>query len=150
MRDALRVAAIVLGWTVAADVVGVLACLFLDIAPLRYESAALPFVVWFVLGVFCGVAAFWSAGTSLGKDKNEDWVDLPDAPRRGKLILAVTAVLYAALSFLFHRSMWRFHPSGELYVPDTRSLTLTFFGGILAAMAFFAFTCGPIRTKRKR
>lgn len=150
VRDALKVAVIVLGWTVVADIVGVIACFVLDVVPLRYGSGALPFVVWGVLGVFCGGVAAGSAGGALLKDHEMGWFDRPEAPRTAQFVLAVTVVLFAALCLIFNHLWWRFHPSGDFFVPDTASLTLTYFGGILACMTGFAFTCGPIkRTKRK-
>jgi len=45
----------VLIWLVVCDVVGVTVDFLSDVLPLRGVSAALPYAVWFVLGVFCGL-----------------------------------------------------------------------------------------------
>ena len=54
------------------DVVGVIACTIFDIAPIRGNSAALPYAIWFVLGVFAGFIALFGAGSWIS-GKGENW-----------------------------------------------------------------------------
>ncbi len=114
------------------DIVGVVACFVLDVAPLRYGSFVLLCAVWLVLGVFCGIIAFANAVRFLSKTPDE----MPDSVdgKTGALVVWVTALLLLGLSLLFHRLWWRFNwLGGDYFVPDGAVPTLTFFTSVLAS-----------------
>lgn len=115
------------------DVVGVVACFVL------FFLEETLYVVWFVLGIFCGSIAYGVGGSLfLGKDEAKgEWTDREDASRIGGWVIGVPVVLLSALSVLFYRLWWRFNPSGDYFVPASAAPTLTFFGAILAAMVLF-------------
>jgi hypothetical protein len=115
------------------DIVGVVACFVLDVAPLRYGSFGLLCAVWLVLGVFCGIIAFANAVRFLSKTPDE----VPDSVdgKTGALVVWVAALLLLGLSLLFHRLWWRFNwLGGDYFVPDGAVPTLTFFTSVLAGM----------------
>lgn len=139
---ALKVAAALLVCLVVFDLVGVAVCLFFDVAPLRESSAALPYAVWLVLGVFCGLFSYSGAGQWISPDRT-DWLNGRHATKTGGFVLLVTSVCLAALCAIFYRLWWSSDVLGESYVPDSAPLTLTFFGALLAAMAFLRQTFKP-------
>jgi hypothetical protein len=132
-RRAFHVFWLVLVHLAVFDVVGVVACFVLDVAPLRYGSFGLLCAVWLVLGVFCGLIAFSNTVQYLSKTPNE----LPDSVdgKTGALVVWGTVLLLLGLSLLFHRLWWRFNwLGGDYFVPDGAVPTLTFFASVLAGM----------------
>jgi hypothetical protein len=122
---------------VVADVVGVVVCVVIDVAPLRYGSAVLPFAIWLVLGAFAGFVAFGFAGAWASASGNEKWVDEPAAPRIGNIVLLSGLVVILALCATFYWLYWSGGVVGEYFVPDSMPHTLTYllaaFGAMLAA-----------------
>lgn len=115
------------------DVVGVVVCTIFDIAPIRGNSAALPYAIWFVLGIFVGLITAFAAGTWIaGKDDKWD-----EGPRAGAiatgLFLSALAVA-AVLCVLFWKLYWSKGVAGEYYVPDSQSHSLTYLIAALAGM----------------
>lgn len=139
MLTFLKTAAILLLCLMLADLVGVIACLVFDVAPLRGNSAALPYAIWFVLGIFTGVIAFNGAGASIAGGGDGDWSTRPDARRIATGVTVSGAIVLAALCLLFDRLFWGRGVLGALYVPDSLPHTLTFFGAVLGAMALARF-----------
>ncbi len=143
VTGALKAMGGVLMWLVVFDVVGVVACLVLDVAPLRHNSSALPYTIWFVLGIFCGLMCYHAAGYFMGKADDTDWYERMGASRTGAYIIGLTATLLSLLSAIFYALWWRHPMVGEFFVPDSASTTLTFFMTILLSMAFFRHTFAP-------
>lgn len=143
MLDLVKIVAAILGCLIVADVVGVIACLVIDVAPLRFKSAPLPYVIWFVLGVFTGLFAYNAAGSWISPDATGDWSEKPGAPRRGTLIVAVGAVVLIALGLLFHMLYWRRGVAGEYFVPDSAPHTIVFFASVGLSMLFFRWALMP-------
>ena len=61
-RTFLKAALILLVFLVVADVIGVVVCTLIDVAPLRHKSSLLPYAIWLVLGIFTGLFAYNAAG----------------------------------------------------------------------------------------
>ena len=120
-------------WLVGFDLVGVAACFVFDVLPLRGNSAALPFAIWFVLGVFCGLFVYFQAESALSAG-DEKWPERAHGTATGTFIIAISALCLAAPCVVFYRLWWKDDWLGDSYVPDSGALTLTFFGAILASM----------------
>jgi hypothetical protein len=119
---------------VVADVIGVVVCVVIDVAPLRHGSAILPYAIWLVLGAFAGFVAFGFAGAWASASGNEKWVDEPGAPRIGNVVLLSGLVVVLALCATFYWLYWSRGVVGEYFVPDSMRHTLTFLLAALGAM----------------
>jgi len=119
---------------VVGDVIGVVVCVVIDVAPLRYGSALLPYAIWFVLGAFAGFVAFGFAGAWASASGNEKWVDEPAAPRIGNKVLLSSLVVVLALCAVFYWLHWSRGVVGEYFVPDSLPHTLTYLLAALGAM----------------
>ena len=139
----LKTAAILLLCLMLADLVGVIVCLVFDVAPLRGSSSALPYAIWFVLGVFSGFIALNGAGGWIAGTGDADWSERPEARRTATSALVCGTILLAALSLLFWRMFWSRGVIGGYYVPDSMSHTLTFFVAVLGAMTLARTLIGP-------
>jgi hypothetical protein len=117
---------------VVIDVIGVVACVWFDIKPFGGNSAALPYAIWFVGGIFAGAFTLILAGRWI--TANESWMDRPEAPGIAARILMVCAPILAALIFFFWRIYWSQGVAGEYFVPDSMPHSLTYF---LSALTVF-------------
>jgi len=117
-----------------ADVIGVVVCVVIDVAPLRYGSAILPYAIWLVLGAFAGFVAFGFAGAWSSASGDEKWVDEPGAPRIGNGVLLASLIVVLALCGLFYWLYWSRGVVGEYFVPDSLPHTLTYLLAALGAM----------------
>lgn len=144
---ALKAAAALLGCLIAADIAGVLACTILDIASLRGWSAALPYTIWLVSGVFCGLYAYNLAGAwASPKVAGRDWTGQAGARRLGNVILVTDIALLAIAAGLFNALVWKQNLSAEdYYVPDSAPHSIVFLLAVLTGMvlARFAFMPAP-------
>jgi hypothetical protein len=126
---------IVLGFhLVAANLIGVIACLLFDVAPLRFDSGALPYAIWTVLGIFTGFIVFGAAGEWAAPEGKGEWSGRPGAARTGNLVLATGLAGMAGLGLLFNGLWWSRGVHGEYFVPDSAPHTITFFGSTALAM----------------
>jgi hypothetical protein len=119
---------------VVADVIGVVVCVVIDVAPLRHGSAILPYAIWLVLGAFAGFVAFGFAGAWASASGNEKWVDEPGAPRIGNTILLSSLIVVLVLCGLFYSLYWSRGVVGEYFVPDSLPHTLTYLLAAFVAM----------------
>jgi hypothetical protein len=119
---------------VVADVIGVVVCVVIDVAPLRHGSAILPYAIWLVLGAFAGFVAFGFAGAWASASGNEKWVDEAGAPRIGNTILLSSLAGVLALCGIFYWLNWSRGVVGEYFVPESMPHTLTYLLAALAAM----------------
>ena len=114
------------------DLIGVVACTIFDIAPIRGNSAALPYAIWFVLGVFVGVITAFAAGTWIaGRDR---WDEGPRAGGIATGIFLSSLLVAALLCVLFWKLYWSQGVDGEYYVPDSQSHSITYLVAALAGM----------------
>ena len=143
MSNLLKIVASILGCLIVADIAGVIFCLVLDLGAGRSWSAPLPYVVWFVIGVFTGLFAFNLAGTLSAADGEKEWTELPGASRQGAIIIGVAGAVMAALSVVFYMLYWRHGVAGEYFVPDSAPHTLVFFVSVGASMLFFRSALTP-------
>lgn len=107
------------------DVVGVVACSILDIAPIRGKSAALPYMVWLVDGVFVGLITAFIAGTLIAA-KDDRWDEGPKATAIATGIFLSALAVSVALCVFFWKIYWSQGVEGEYYVPDSQSHSITY------------------------
>ena len=118
-RTFLKVAVILLVFLAVADVIGVVVCTLIDVAPLRHKSSLLPYAIWLVLGIFCGLFAYnaagaWASAKAEGAAAADlDWSARPGARRIGSRIVAAGALVLAALAALFWKLYWSRGVAGE-------------------------------------
>jgi len=117
---------------VAIDIIGVIACVWFEISPFGGNSAALPYTIWFVGGVFAGVFTISWAGSWISD--NEGWMDRPEASGIAIRVLVTCAAILGGLSFFFWRIYWSKGVEGEYFVPDSMPHTLTYFLSALAVL----------------
>lgn len=86
------------------DVIGVVACVWFDIKPFGGNSAALPYAIWFVGGIFAGVFTVILTGRWIAT--NDGWMDRPEAPGIATRVLLTCTPILAGLSFFFWRIYW--------------------------------------------
>ena len=145
-RTFLKVAAILTLFLAVADVIGVVVCTLIDVAPLRHKSSLLPYAIWLVLGIFTGLFAYnaagaWASAKAVGAAgaADLDWSARPGARRIGSRIVAASALILAALAVLFWKLYWSRNVAGEYFVPDSAPHSILFFlsvlGGMLVARA---------------
>lgn len=115
------------------DVVGVVACTIFDIAPIRGNSAALPYAIWFVLGVFVGFITAFAAGTWIA-GKDDKWDEGPRAAGIATGVFLSALAVSVALCILFRKLYWSQSVEGEYYVPDSKSHSITYLVSALAGM----------------
>ena len=135
MTAILKTIVVTLVCLVIADVLGVVACTFFDVAPIRgSDSAMLPYAIWFVFGVFCGLFMFsWAAGWVAKVDLSRKDAKALPASVANLVFLTSTAVLLALAGF-FHWLYWSRGVNGEYYVPDSMPHTITFIVAVLGGM----------------
>lgn len=107
------------------DLVGVVACTIFDIAPIRGNSAALPYAIWFVLGVFVGFITAFAAGTWIA-GKDDKWDEGPRAAGIATSIFLSALAVSVVLCVLLWKLYWSQGVEGEYYVPDSQSHSLTY------------------------
>ena len=129
---------------VVTDIIGALACTILDVLDLRGNSPALPYAIWFVLGVFCGLAIYNIAGAwSSSAVRTKDWSEASDARRTGTGVLIIGLLLIGGLAFFFNAIYWTRDVDGEFYVPDSEPHSIVFIVAVLGAMAMGRFMLMP-------
>ena len=143
-RTFLKAALILLVFLVVADIIGVVVCTLIDVAPLRHKSSLLPYAIWLVLGIFTGLFAYNAAGAwastkpeGAAATADLDWSARPGARRIGSRIVAAAALILTALAALFWKLYWSRNVAGEYFVPDSAPHSILFFlavfGGMLLA-----------------
>lgn len=140
---AAKTAVVLTGWLVVIDIVGVIVCTLFDIAPLRANSGLLPYAIWMVLGIFCGLFAYQGAGAWALADRAGEWSDQPDAFRAGNIIVATGAAWIGALMLFFRHIYWSAGVAGEYFVPDSAPHSILFGLCVLGAMAGTHFLLLP-------
>ncbi|HYD13030.1 MAG TPA: hypothetical protein VEC11_09295 [Allosphingosinicella sp.] len=113
-------------------IIGVVACTIFDVAPIRGYSAALPYAIWFVLGVFAGLFAM--AGAAAWITGKEDMGSGPAAVALATRIFLSALVLALAIGLFFWRIWWSRGVAGEYYVPDSGPHTVTYLVSALGGM----------------
>ncbi len=103
---AAKTAVVLVFCLIVADAIGVIVCTLFDIAPIRAKSALLPYAIWLVLGIFCGLSAYQGAGARALAGKEGEWTDRAGAFRAGNVIVVTGATILAALLLLFRHLYW--------------------------------------------
>ena len=130
-----KIAACTMLYLAVFDIAGVVLSFVLEVlgAVNRNISAALFYVLWFVLGAFCGLLNYNTAGGLASPKSEADWTNRVDASQTGWLVCAISILLLIGLSVLFFSIFWSRGAEGDHYVPDSMPLTLTFFAATAAA-----------------
>jgi hypothetical protein len=123
-------------YLIVFDVVGVAACFFFDVVPLRGTSTALFYTIWAVLGIFCGMLSYNTGGGLASPKSTQDWSTREESGKAGLLVILAMSFVLAMLSITFYSLLWRYHPEPSFFVPDSAPPTLTFFVAVLAAAIF--------------
>ncbi|MEA3031895.1 MAG: hypothetical protein QOG13_3220 [Sphingomonadales bacterium] len=130
----LKTLVVLVAWLVALDIVGVIACVIFDVVPLRGSSGALPYAIWFVLGVFAGFLAFATAGAWAAEAGEQDWMERPGGMAVGNRVLVSSLVVLLGLAALFWWLYWSRGVAGEYFVPDSMPHTIVYFVSAFGAM----------------
>ena len=149
IRIVLRTILFLAVWLIVFDVIGVVACVIFDVVPFRGSSGALPYAIWFVLGIFAGGITVMSAGERPAGAEDSDWTDDADAPKKAAIVFLTSLVLLGALAAFFNRIYWSRGVEGEYFVPDSMPHTITYFVSILCPMLFVLFSTKPKRAGRR-
>ena len=130
-----KIAACTLLYLAVFDIAGVVVSFVFEVAGVvsRDISAALFYVLWLVLGVFCGLLNYNTAGSFASPKSGTDWTERVDASQTGLLVCAISILLLMGLSVLLFSIFWSRAGEGDHYVPDSMPLTLTFLVAIAAA-----------------
>lgn len=139
----LKTLVVLVAYLVALDIVGVIACVLFDVVPLRGSSAALPYAIWFVLGVFAGFLAFATAGDWASEKGEQDWMARPGGMAVGNRVLVSSLVVLIGLSAFFWWLYWSRGVAGEYFVPDSMPHTIVYFVFALGAMLVGRATLRP-------
>ena len=129
----LKTAIVFLVCLALGDLVGVVACTIFDIAPIRGNSAALPYAIWFVLGIFVGLITAFAAGAWIA-GKDDKWDEGPRAAGIATGIFLSSLAVSVALCVLFWKLYWSQGVEGEYYVPDSQSHSLTYLVAALSGI----------------
>lgn len=127
---------------VVIDIIGVVACVWFDIKPFGGNSAALPYAIWFVGGVFAGVFTLIVAGNWISG--SDAWMDQPQASAIATSIFLTSSAILVGLSGFFWRIYWSKGVEGEYFVPDSMSHSLTYF-----ISAFAVLVAAPLLLRPK-
>ena len=143
---------VVLGCLVAADIAGAIAVTIFDILPLKFASAAVAYAIWLVLGGFCGLFAYNTAGdwaSPKGEAGAPDWSARPGAGGIGTGVLITSVAIVAALAVLFYFIAWSHGAvaSDDDYVPDSLPHSIVFFVAVTGALIAARFVLMPTPTK---
>jgi hypothetical protein len=128
IRTFLRTIMFLAVWLIVFDVIGVIACVIFDVVPFRGSSGALPYAIWFVLGIFAGSITVMSAG-----ERREE--ETRTGRTCGRTRKAVSFLTSLAMLGALPPSSTTFIGAGasrEYFVPDSAPHTITYFVSILA------------------
>ncbi len=105
---------------VVADLAGVLAVNIFDVLFGRFDSGALYYAIWLVIGVFGGIF-YWGAYQQASRGQY--------SPGDGILVISVSILLSTLLIFIFYQSgeMSTTAAKYDYYVPGHKYVTYTFF-----------------------
>ena len=134
MPNFLRKTGWVVAWLVIFDIAGVALSLFLDLVSLvdrHWESsAALGYVLWFVVGVFCAAVIY-------GQLVEEEW-DSAAGRRAGTQATIISACVALGLGLLASL-VWSGSEGTEAVVPDHRGVTITYLVTVVLAVCLARF-----------
>jgi hypothetical protein len=143
IRTFLKTLVVLVAWLVALDIVGVIACVLFDVVPLRGSSAALPYAIWFVLGVFAGFLVFATAGAWAAEAGEQDWMERPGGMAVGNRVLISSLLILVGLAAFFWWLYWSRGVAGEYFVPDSMPHTIVYFLSAFGAMLVGRSTLRP-------
>jgi hypothetical protein len=139
-----KVASLTLFWLLIFDLVGAVVSFVLDVLESEDGTRESFYLIWFILGVYCGMLTYQGAcgmltyqgaSESLRSGGGTGGTSREGAIGTGRLVLSTMLVVLVALLVAGYRYLW---PAGSsAYVPDSESLTITFFVGIALSSAFW-------------
>lgn len=142
---ALKTIAVLTCSLLLAAIVGTVGSAVLEVFLPRFFSALLPYAIWLVLGIYCGLFSFggagaWAAGHASPWTRSDqapqaeaDWTSAPGAKRIGTGVVIVAAIAIIPLAALVH-------------LTSTTGHSLTFFVSVLAGMILGRWSLMPTDT----
>jgi hypothetical protein len=123
-----------------ADLAGVLAVTLFDILFIRFDSSALYYAIWLVIGVFSGI--IYMGIFRQGESKLQD-------PVNGIVTVLVAVVMSSLLILAFHLigEMHTNVAAYDYYVPGHKYVTYTFFITFTAAAFLSWYISAANKTK---
>lgn len=147
LTTALKTIAVLTCSLVLAAIIGTIGSAVPEILLPRFFSALLPYVIWLVLGIFCGLLSFggsgaWATGHASPwtwqdetSGREGDWTSQPGAKRIGTWVVVAAAVEIVPLGAYF-------------YIISETGHSLIFFGSVLAGMILGRWSLMPDDTAR--
>ncbi|PQM29376.1 hypothetical protein CVO77_00085 [Sphingopyxis lindanitolerans] len=116
LTTALKTIAVLMCSLLLAAIVGSIGSIFLEVLLPRFFSALLPYALWLVIGIYCGLLSFGGAGAwasghaspwgwrgKIPETQGEgDWITRPGAKRIGTTVAIVGMIVIVPLGVLFH------------------------------------------------
>lgn len=139
---ALKTIAVLTCSLILAAIVGTVSSGLLEILVPRFFSALLPYAIWLVLGIYCGLLSFGGAGAWASGDvspwtssdeaphRGADWTSRPDARGIGTGIVIVAMIEIIPLAALAHLGSTSWH-------------SLVFFGSVTAGLCLGRWALMP-------
>ncbi len=153
MREAARVLKIggcLAGFLLGFYIVGMVAGVIFELDGASGFDLAPFFAMWLVLGAFCGIFGFMTAGGIAYPAKTGgDWINQEDAKPAGWLVFKTTTGLLLGLSALLYVFVWRQDVEVNSFLPDNMPMLLTFFLTVGAASWLGYNMTGPNRPGKR-
>jgi len=154
MKTLAKVVGCLLACLVIFDIAGVAVVFVFDV--LSFSSTGLYYVLWFVLGVFCGLFSYnfcgdlASASSEQMEDKpGTDWTSRDKSEMAGLVVIVTTGAILLSLSVPFYLYAWQYHLEPSGFVPDSFPLTVTYFVTVLASTIFAHTSMRPDKARSK-
>lgn len=143
----LKSAVAILGCLVAADIAGVVMNAVLGVfmgEPSEGFNIVLAYMIWFVVGVFCGLFAYsyagsWSSPKTAEGDAEGDWTTQSGASRIGTGVLVVGLLVVVSLAGLCQTFIWPGSGDNDYEVPFNMPRSIVLFVTVIGAMVFARF-----------
>jgi hypothetical protein len=141
-RKLARIAGIFLVYVTAFWLIGKIVSFFFEnISDLPVEGidAVIYYVLWCVLGIFCGLLGYDAGGTLGSPSSPGDWTGRQDAAKTGLIVVLTESVVLLLLFVACY-----------LWASSSMSLTLTFYITVFVSITFGHFNLRPKPKLRHR
>jgi hypothetical protein len=121
----------VVGFWVIAEIVSFVFEAIFDLS-MEGIDAVIYYVLWCLLGVFCGLLSYDGGGKLASPSSSGDWTGRKDAGKTGAIVVLTDSLLLLALFLCCY-----------LWASSNRSLILTFFVTVFISIMLGHFTLRP-------
>jgi uncharacterized membrane protein YjfL (UPF0719 family) len=111
-----KIAQVVASTTIHVVVFGLIGVMITFILSAAGEEGVVQYVLWAVIGIFCGLMSYSSGLETITGKPLRHWTYSKDTPRTGLVVVAIKLFTLIALSILYTR-----------FVTESLSLAFTFF-----------------------